>query len=67
MAEAFTLCFFKREAMVAEKPVYNSIIGNFMVYQDRLKTNLLQLFADPKNTERFSIFSVVCEASILAE
>jgi len=52
---------------VVEKPFHNSIIGNFMVYQDRLETNLLQLFADPKNTKRFSRFSVVCEGSIVAE
>ena len=50
-----------------EKPFHNSIIGNFMVYQDRLETNLLQLFVNPKNTKRFSRFSVVCEASIVAE
>jgi len=27
---------------------HNSIIGNFVVYQDRLETNLLQLFGHPK-------------------
>jgi len=26
-------------------PLHNSIISNFMIYQDRLETNLLQLFA----------------------
>jgi len=31
--------------MGAEVYFHNSIIGNFMVYQDRLETNLLQLFA----------------------
>jgi len=30
---------------------HNSIIGNFMVYQDRLETNLLQLFRHPENSE----------------
>ena len=30
---------------------HNSITGNFLVYQDRLETNLLQLFAHPRNSE----------------
>jgi len=31
-----------------------------MFYQDRLvETNLLQLFAHPENSERFSIISVI--------
>ena len=30
---------------------YKSIIGNFMVYQDRLETYLLQLFAHPEASE----------------
>jgi len=30
---------------------HNSIIGNFMVYQHRLETNLLQLFGHPENPE----------------
>jgi len=34
---------------------YRSIIGSFMVYQDRLETYLLQLFAHPETTERFYI------------
>jgi len=34
-----------------------SIAGNFMVYQDRLETNLLQLFAHPETSERFSVIS----------
>ena len=37
----------------AEAPFHNSIIGNFMVYQDRVEVNLLQLFAHPENTECF--------------
>jgi len=32
-------------------PFHNSTTGNFMVYQDRLETNLLQLFAYPENSE----------------
>jgi len=38
---------------------HNSIIGNFVVYQDRLKINLLQLFGHPDNLEWFSIISVI--------
>jgi len=37
----------------------NNIIANFMVYEDRLQTNLLQLFTDPENSEWFSILSVI--------
>jgi len=29
---------------------HNRIIGNFMVYKDRLQTKLLQLFAHPQNS-----------------
>jgi len=32
---------------------FMSIIGNFMGYQDRLQTNLLQLFTHPENLECF--------------
>jgi len=47
--------------MGAEVPFYKSIIGNgnFMVYQDRLETNLLQLFTHPENSEWFSIISAI--------
>jgi len=37
--------------MEAEVPFHYSIIGNFMVYQDRLETNLLQLFGPAENSE----------------
>jgi len=30
---------------------HNRIMDNFMVYQDRLETNLLQLFRHPENAE----------------
>jgi len=36
-----------------------SSIGNFMVYQDRLETNLLQLFRHSENSEWFFIISVI--------
>jgi len=39
-----------------------------MVYQDRLETNLLQLFAHPKNLEWFSIiFVIIFEVHIVTE
>jgi len=41
--------------MGAEVPFYNNVVGHFMVYKDRLKTNELQLFAHPENSEWFSI------------
>ena len=47
---------------------HNSIIGNFMVYQDRLEINLLQLFGHPDNSEWFSIISVIIfEVNIVDE
>jgi len=36
---------------------HNGIRGNFMVYQDQLETNLLQLFRHPENSECFSIIA----------
>jgi len=36
---------FTRGEAGAEVPFHNSITGHFMVYKDRLETNLLQLFA----------------------
>ena len=49
-------------------PFHNSILGNFKVYQDRLETNLLQLFGQPENSELFSIISVIIfEVNIIDE
>jgi len=42
----------------AEVDFYNSITGNFMVYQDLFETNLLQLFTNPQHLESFSAISV---------
>ena len=50
---------FKRDARGVEVPFHNSIIGKFMVYQDRPEINLLQLFGHPDNSECFSIISVI--------
>ena len=45
---------------------HNSIIGNFVVYQNRLEINLLQLFERPENSELFCIISVIIfEATLL--
>jgi len=47
---------------------HNSIIGNFMVYQDRLETNLLQLFRHSENSKWFSAISVIIfEVNIVDE
>jgi len=40
MAGHCPLCPSKRGEAVAKSSFHNSIIGNFMVYQDRLETNL---------------------------
>jgi len=49
-------------------PHHNSTMGNFMVYQDRFETNLLQLFVQQENSECFSIISaIIFEVNIVAE
>jgi len=46
----------------------NSIIGNFIVYKDRIETVLLKLSAHPENSDWFSvIFVIVFEVKIVAE
>jgi len=41
---------------------------NFMAYEDRLETNLLQLLVHPENSEWFSIiFVIVFEVNIVAK
>ena len=48
-----SLCSFKR----GRRHLFHySIVGNFMVYQDRIETNLLQLFAQQENSEWFQSF-----------
>jgi len=39
---------FQRGEAGEEVPFYDSIVGNFMVYQDRRETILLQLLATQK-------------------
>jgi len=48
-------CSFKRGRCL----FHNSIMGNFMIWQDRIETNLLQLFAQQEDSELFSIISVI--------
>jgi len=57
----------KRGATVVEEPFYDRIVGNFTVYQDRIETNLLLLFAQPYNSEWFSItFAIIFEVIVVA-
>jgi len=42
-----------------EMPFRNSIIDNFMVYQNRNETNLSQLSANTENSEWFSMISII--------
>ena len=48
---------FIKGATGAQVRFYESIIGNFMACDDRIETNLLQLFAHPEKSEWFSIIS----------
>ena len=50
---------FQKRSTGAEVRFHNSIIDIFMVYQDRIETNLLQLFGHPENSGWFSIIPVV--------
>ena len=55
MMGAFPLCLFIKGATGETMPFYEDIIGNFMVYQDRTETYLLQLFAHRETSDWFSI------------
>jgi len=47
---------------------HKSVMGNFMVYQDRFETNLLQIFAQQENSQWFSIISAsIFEVNVVAE
>jgi len=52
-------CPFERGTTGAEAPFHNRITGDFLVFQNQLETNLLQLFAHPDNSEWPSIISVI--------
>jgi len=62
---AISPCSFKRGTTGAEVIFSYSIMGNFMVYQDRIETNLLQLFTQQENSEWFSSFMLLFLRSIL--
>ena len=52
----------------ADVHFHNSIIGNFVVYQNQIETDLLKLCAHLENSEWFSVISVVIfEVEIVAE
>jgi len=56
-----------RGVMGAEVPLHNRTKRNFAVYEDRLETNLLQLFVQPKNSEWFAIISaIIFEVNVVA-
>jgi len=58
---------FEKGATGAQVPLYHSIISNFMIYQNRLQTILLQLFAHSQNSEWFSMISDSFKVNIVAE
>ena len=59
------MSFYKRGATWAEVSFFKSIIGNFIVYNDWIETNLLQLFAHAETSEQFSVISgIIFEVSI---
>jgi len=52
----------------AEVSFHNSVMGNFMIYQDRIKTNFLELSARLGNSEWFPMISVIIfEVNIVTE
>ena len=60
-----TALAFSKGSNRVEVLFHNSIIRNFMFYQDRIETNLSQLFANLENSECFSIISVIILRSTL--
>ena len=59
---------FKRGETGDEAPFHSNIVGNFMDYQYRIETNLLQLFAPRENSEGLSIISVIIfEVDVVAK
>jgi len=51
--------FLQNRVNGTEVPFHNNIIGNCIVYQNRIETHLLQLFAHQENSDGFSKNSVV--------
>jgi len=50
---------YRKGSNGADLPFSNNIIGNFIVYQDRIETVLLKLCAHPENLKGFSAISVI--------
>jgi len=50
---------FQKGGNGEQVPFHNSTIGNSMLYQGQIETNLLQLFAYPENSECFYIISII--------
>ena len=68
MEAALSRCPFKMETTGLGVLFHNSIMGNFMAYQDRLEVNSLQLFAHPGNWKCFSIiFDIIFAVDIVDE
>jgi len=51
--------------MGEQVPLHNSIINNFMIYQDQLETNSLQLFVHTQNSKSFLKFLLLFLRSTL--
>jgi len=65
---ALSPCPVIKGATGAAVPFYKNIVSNFMVHQDRIETNFLQLFAHPDTPSWFYIISgIIFEVSIAAE
>jgi len=61
-------CPLRKGSNGADLSFHNIIIGNFIVYQDRIETVLLKLCAHPENSEWFSlIYVIVFEVKIVVE
>jgi len=59
---------FGKRTNGADVPFHNSIIGIFVVYQNRIETEILKLCAHPENSEWFSVISVIIfEVEIVTE
>jgi len=47
-------------------PFYENIVGNFIVYQDHIETNLLQLLAQPETSDWLSIiFGIIFDVQLV--
>jgi len=57
--------FSKRRATGVKVSFHNRIIGNFIVYQDRIGRNLLKVCVRPENSDWFSIISFIMSTLLL--